>query len=76
MPPLNATTKQRAEKKNASGGRYAPLSLVKRGAPARQGSVPVHLSGVLLGVNGHGSNPQLSAGSEHADGNLTWTERK
>lgn len=45
-------------------------------APARRRSVPVHLSGVLLGVNGHGSNPQLSAGSEHADGDLTWAERK
>lgn len=32
-----------------------------------QSSVPVHLSGVLLRVDGHGSNPELSAGSEHTD---------
>lgn len=42
-------------------------------APTLQRSViPVHLSGVLLGVDGHGSNPQLSASSEHTDSDLTW----
>lgn len=37
-------------------------------------SVPVHLPGVLLRVDGHSSNPQFGAGSEHADGDLTWGE--
>lgn len=32
----------------------------------------MHLSGVLLRVDGHSSNPQFGAGSEHADGDLTW----
>lgn len=35
-------------------------------------SVPVHLPGVLLRVDGHSSNPHFGAGSEHADGDLTW----
>lgn len=37
-------------------------------------SVPVHLPGVLLRVDGHSSNPQFGAGSEHTDGDLTWGE--
>lgn len=40
----------------------------------QQRSAPVHLPGVLLRVDGHSSNPQLGAGSEHADGDLTWKE--
>lgn len=32
----------------------------------------MHLSGVLLGVDGHGADPQLGAGSEHPDGDLAW----
>lgn len=35
----------------------------------------MHLSGVLLGVDGHGSNPQFGAGSEHTDGDFTWKKR-
>lgn len=38
-------------------------------------TLPVHLSGVLLRVHGYSSNPQLSAGSEHADSNFTWKTR-
>lgn len=40
----------------------------------QQLSVPVHLPGVLLWVDGHSSDPQLGAGSEHTDGDLTWKQ--
>lgn len=33
--------------------------------------LPVHLSSVLLRVDGHSSNAQLGAGSKHADSDLT-----
>lgn len=42
----------------------------------QQRLVPVHLSSVLLGVDGHRSNAQFSAGSEHTDSDLTWKTRR